>query len=379
MWPERVSGYFSETTDWKIGIFAITTWARETAYAILRQADGSYLDPIKEAQKLFSNTLSLSQNEQEKLEWLLIYLQIDRDLLWLDHQLLLADYNAPKSKVNPYGKTLWFIPHIYGYKEHLRKNNGTILWEPLPQNSFSLWKTSWRALTEYYDEFRKFAETDFEIWNWLKNTVRTGWTQPWRNISPEMWYENVAEHTLDGINLMIEYKDAIMAELNINWREFAELLDLFAIHDFPEHLPSLGDIATSDTSISAEEKERRTIEAAKTTFIEKLKSSQLFERWNSAEERRTKTGCLIKEIDKIQAVRQALKYDMQWWCAFVEFYSWVVNKGYTTFHVTKEIMVRLWQEYLNFLQKEWETIKIQNFEPVFKQVLSIHITGNPHF
>ncbi len=369
---EFVQWSATQVSDWEIGVFASIEWTRQRARVVLSNGDGTSV-PL-------ATKIALLQ-EQEKTgritEMLEILYQqefVENAMQALDSRVLTADFSWKRSPENPYGKLFWLIPHQKSWKNQL-PNTPSILEKGGVRfyNPFVFWKTHGKLLSKLYPAYRAFQEKDEKIWNALKSELRAWWKVPRRNI-PQWKIENVADHTNRWMNLILRYKEDILEELQCNWLEISRIISMFRIHDYPEAYIELWDIADSDKSVSPEDKARRTKEAARIIFWRFWKDwEKLLNLWIEAEECRTPSWRMVKEIDKIQAAEQALFYESQGWNCFVEFYEGVIKRWFVTFNTTKQIMLDLWRRYIGYLETEWKSEEIVNFLPIIERIQNIQI------
>ena len=367
---EIVQWNIAATTDWEIGVFAQIQWARQRADVILIDDEG-YRTSLSARISELKNTEQTKQ-VQEMLRILYEHEFIEQALKSIEPWILTADFDSKRTQVNPFGKILGVFHHPSSWRDQL-PSKPTVLEKDWVKyyNPFTIWKTSGKALSNAYRAFVEFQARDAEIWSVLQSELRAGWKKPERKIS--QWKtENVAEHTKRWINMIHRYKQDIMEELGCNWLEIARMIAMFRIHDYPEAHKELGDIADSDNRVTPLEKTRRTQEAAWIIFGRFGEDGKrLLALWTEAEECTTRSGRMVKEIDKIQAVEQALYYETQGWICFVEFYAGVINRGFISFNTTKKIMLDLGLKYLGYLEWVWKTHEIQEFIPIIERVQNI--------
>lgn len=139
----------------------------------------------------------------------------------------------------------------------------------------------------------------------LRTLPRTGWLQ-WNIKNPETVYE----HTLDTRRLAIACKK----ELGLTKSELEELLAIIEVHDWPEAIVGdevvLGD--EIDTTKRQADKHRRELEAMRVLTSELADGAQAlsyFERYEAGSDR---VARLARELDKLQAVLQAARYEKQY-------------------------------------------------------------------
>lgn len=360
-------------SNWEIGVFSSIEWTKQRAGVIL--SSGNWVSiPLVE------KIASLQQQEKSSrvIEMLEILYQqefIENAINCLDPRVLTADFSWKRTQDNPYGRLFWLIPHPKSWQDQL-PNKPSILEKSGIKffNPLMFWDTPGKSLSKYFRAFQEFKRKDQEIWIALQSELRAWWKVPRRNI-PKEKIESVADHTKGWVNLMLRYKEDILDELACNWLEISRIISMFKIHDYPEAYIELWDIADSDKSISPEEKARRTKEAAKIIFGRFGKDGEILIRlWTEAEECTTPSWRMVKEIDKIQAVEQALLYEIQGGNCFLEFYTWVINRWFITFNTSKKIMLDLGRCYLGYLEVTWKTEEIAKFLPIIETVQNIQIS-----
>lgn len=132
----------------------------------------------------------------------------------------------------------------------------------------------------------------------LKRVKRTGWVI--RGVkSPE----SVAEHS---------YRTAILAmlvakKLNLNENK---LMKMALIHDLAEAV--VGDVIVEGKrkSISLKEKHKKEKKAMRKIFSDLEDGKEYFNLWLEFERQKTKEAKILKQLDKLEMVLQALEYEM---------------------------------------------------------------------
>lgn len=131
----------------------------------------------------------------------------------------------------------------------------------------------------------------------LNDLPRTGWVK--RGI-PEDEAETVGEHTAECVAMALKLADRLDV-----FRD--RLVELLAVHDWPESDRRVGDI-TIRCGVSPGEKYRREEEAMK-DLCRRLPNGETFlEMWYEFEAGATPEAKIAKQIDKLQMVYRAVAY-----------------------------------------------------------------------
>lgn len=185
-----------------------------------------------------------------------------------------------------------------------------------------------------------FANLVPGVWEGLTKLPRTGWVQ--RGVENP---ETVAEHTLSLRRLgktLGEFSDT----------ERKELLDMLEVHDWPEAVQgdevilNNGDTETYALLMSTKfEKEQHALRS----ICEKLgdDGNTIFNLWLRFETSDDTVATFARQLDKYQAVEQALIYEKEQRIPlFREFF------GYSREHIVHPVLVA----QLEMLEKEWEQL-----------------------
>lgn len=145
----------------------------------------------------------------------------------------------------------------------------------------------------------------------LKKTVRKGWAE--RKV-PEP--ESVAEHSF-GVSILALFfsRDSGL--------DTEKLIKTALIHDLCEAITS--DITPND-NVAPEEKQKREYDAAVSVLGQMDESGELIELWKDFEYERTPEGKLVKELDRLEMVMQALDYEYTNNMRLDEFYEFAGKK-----------------------------------------------------
>ncbi len=143
------------------------------------------------------------------------------------------------------------------------------------------------------------------IWEKLELIPRTGWVQ-WEIPNPE----NVAEHILATRRLAVEWREL----LGLSEAEFADLLAIVEVHDWPEIVT--GDIVIMgdennviELKNNKRERERQAMAEICQTLPEGENVLTLYKRYETGYDL---IAQYAKELDKLQAVLLACKYQKQY-------------------------------------------------------------------
>ncbi|MHA1299759.1 MAG: HD domain-containing protein [Candidatus Helarchaeota archaeon] len=130
----------------------------------------------------------------------------------------------------------------------------------------------------------------------LKKIKRKGWIR--RNINDEI--ESVADHSylLTILSMIIADKVGLNKE---------KLIKMSLIHDFPESL--VGDITPFEKTI--DEKYKLELQAMKKICSKLKNSEEYYSLWLEFEEGKSKEAKLIRQLDKLEMVFQALDYELR--------------------------------------------------------------------
>jgi putative hydrolases of HD superfamily len=151
----------------------------------------------------------------------------------------------------------------------------------------------------------RFTEETEPIWLALEAIPRTGWVQ-WDIPNPE----NVAEHILATRELAVSLK----VEFDLTEEEFADLLAIIEVHDWPEIIT--GDIVVIGDEVNAiqlsqtkKEQERIAMEDICRTLVIGSEALSFYTRYEKGED---KVAKYAKELDKLQAFLLAVQYHKQY-------------------------------------------------------------------
>jgi Predicted hydrolases of HD superfamily len=175
--------------------------------------------------------------------------------------------------------------------------------------------------------YRDFSKVQ-EIIDRLHKIPRTGWVD--RGVKDP---ETVGEHTDAVVELSEKYFD--IAGLNLMLR----------IHDWPESNPRVGDrrIDPNCPKKSRWSKERKFQAEFKAmrqicfSFKNLILAKELFSLWLEFEKNKTKRAKIAHQLDKFQAIWQAVKYQKEGWA--VDPWEFIDNTGkiITNFILEKEL------------------------------------------
>jgi putative hydrolases of HD superfamily len=189
----------------------------------------------------------------------------------------------------------------------------------------------------------RFAPLAPDVWEALQNLKRTGWVD-WGVQNPE----SVQEHTISLRNLA-----ASIDELSIEERD--GLLDMLEVHDWPEAIH--GD----EVILSMDEEELRSLKATKfekeqialVSICEKLgeRGQEIMSLWLRFETSSDKAAMFARQLDKYQAVEQALIYEKSQGIdgLFMEFFTYERARNIIQHPILLEKM--------NLLEKDFDQYK----------------------
>ncbi len=148
----------------------------------------------------------------------------------------------------------------------------------------------------------RFVEGTEFIWSALSKLPRTGWVQ-WGIPNPE----SVAEHILAVRSLAVTWRE----HLTLSNQEFAELLAIIEVHDWPEVI--VGDLVIMGDETNVVELRRSKREREMAAMIELCSGKSfgpealtLFERYELGSDQ---AAIYAKQLDKLQAVLLAAEYE----------------------------------------------------------------------
>lgn len=147
----------------------------------------------------------------------------------------------------------------------------------------------------------RYADSYPEVVTRLQVLPRTGWVQ-WQIENPE----TVWEHILATRELAVTLRDT----LQLREEEFADLLAMIEIHDWPEALVGddviLGD--EPDVATLRQQKQKRELAAMQEICSDKAAGAEIFRLYKRYAHGSDRVAQLVKQLEKLQAVLKAIEY-----------------------------------------------------------------------